>query len=273
MTDPDAVLQRMRAAWSRIEDWLAQHSPETHEDLRPPATDERLDAIEAEIGYALDPGVRALYRVHDGESWCTIPFEYYRWFHLDDAIAAWRGLDGDAGELEASFAKHVMSKPPGAVSLAFRERGWFPIGSDGCGNTLVVDHAPGPAGRRGQVTRIGTADWSESRGIEFPSVLAAVERLADALVLGAYAVDEDGDIYRDESYTVARFENAMDSRGVPPDAPERSGLHTLLENLDATGDEIVAFAITAALEVYSDHPTDERYEEIVALLRDLAPSG
>ncbi|MFI0372647.1 SMI1/KNR4 family protein [Actinomadura sp. 1N219] len=66
MSDHADGVERLAAAWSRIETWLRAHAPASAALLRPPAGDADLAAAEAAMGVALPPTLAAWYRIHDG---------------------------------------------------------------------------------------------------------------------------------------------------------------------------------------------------------------
>ncbi|PSC76399.1 F-box SKIP16 isoform A [Micractinium conductrix] len=61
------LVTRARHAWRAIEQWTAQHCPAIRASLRPGASESQLEETEQQLGYALPPALRVLYRVHDGQ--------------------------------------------------------------------------------------------------------------------------------------------------------------------------------------------------------------
>lgn len=63
-------IQRVQAAWARIEQWLAEHAPLSHRSLLPPAPEEQIDAADAELrrqlGFGLPLELVALWRLCGG---------------------------------------------------------------------------------------------------------------------------------------------------------------------------------------------------------------
>jgi cell wall assembly regulator SMI1 len=60
-------VHRIQEAWKRIEQWLSVNFPEALQQLRPPATDREIAAVEAEINLELPEVVKASFKIHDGE--------------------------------------------------------------------------------------------------------------------------------------------------------------------------------------------------------------
>ncbi|WP_019631198.1 SMI1/KNR4 family protein [Actinomadura atramentaria] len=63
--DADGV-ERLVAAWGRIESWLRAHAPASGALLRPPAGEADIAAAEAAMGVELPATLAAWYRIHDG---------------------------------------------------------------------------------------------------------------------------------------------------------------------------------------------------------------
>lgn len=59
---------RALRAWRQVEDWAQQHFPAVAASLRPGASEDALDAVQAELGFRLCPALRVIYRVHDGQA-------------------------------------------------------------------------------------------------------------------------------------------------------------------------------------------------------------
>ncbi|GLC42449.1 hypothetical protein PLESTF_000813600 [Pleodorina starrii] len=61
-------LGRAVRAWTTIKGWLAANMPEILATLRPGLSEAEACAIESELGFALPPALKVLYRLHDGQS-------------------------------------------------------------------------------------------------------------------------------------------------------------------------------------------------------------
>ncbi|KAL4458786.1 hypothetical protein ABPG75_013651 [Micractinium tetrahymenae] len=58
---------RALRAWRLVEDWTAQHFPAVAASFGMGASEAELDAAEQQLGFALPPALRVLYRVHNGQ--------------------------------------------------------------------------------------------------------------------------------------------------------------------------------------------------------------
>ncbi|WP_409055111.1 hypothetical protein [Streptomyces sp. SYP-A7185] len=63
-------IQRVRAAWTRLEQWLARHAPLSHRSVLAPASEEEIGAADAELrrqlGFGLPAELVALWRLCGG---------------------------------------------------------------------------------------------------------------------------------------------------------------------------------------------------------------
>lgn len=135
---------------------LVVERPDLRDAVRPPASEADLDRLEALVGASLPGELRELYRQHDGQTYDGPGFFLdWMWLPVADVereIRGWREQD------EAAFDEadeNLVSDTAGAVSEVYWNPMWLPVASDGGGNFLVVDLAPGPAGTRGQVVNAG----------------------------------------------------------------------------------------------------------------------
>ncbi len=151
--------------WARIEAWLAGHNPALHRSLRPPAAGADLAALEAAVGAGLPADFRDSWRVHDGTGDvegnlvpardapgdvygnATMPGGYYLMpcSEIASEWQSWKRL-ADVGE----FAGRE-SRGGRGVQRAWWHPGWVPFASNGGGDSICLDLAPGPGGTAGQV--------------------------------------------------------------------------------------------------------------------------
>jgi len=143
--------------WARFERQLAHHAPTLLDALRPPADNDALDGLARAVGQPLPEAFRTLYRVHDGQSdGFAGVFFGLRFLPVAEAAmehARWAALLTEDPTLVDDI--DVTASPAGAVRAVYAHPGWVPFASDGAGNHLAVDLAPGPAGVPGQVISFG----------------------------------------------------------------------------------------------------------------------
>jgi cell wall assembly regulator SMI1 len=144
----------MRAIWSRLERWAAEHIDGTL-DLRPGCREGDLDALEAELGCHLPVDFRSFYLIHDGqESGADFGLIYgLPVLPIDQVTANWRMWS----EIADSWTDHEHERCLSGerIQPLYANRGWVPFTHDWGGNHLGVDLAPGPTGLVGQVINFG----------------------------------------------------------------------------------------------------------------------
>ncbi|OAR22076.1 hypothetical protein A8W25_29910 [Streptomyces sp. ERV7] len=134
------------AVWEDIERWYAAQGA-AHLIL-PPATDEQIASVESTLGLQLPEEVKASLRRHDGSADGGWPKG--RLLSCDGILsetAVWRDLLAD-GTFDDLKDFHSGGK---ALKAGWWNTGWVSVDADGAGNGSVLDLAPGPEGKVGQV--------------------------------------------------------------------------------------------------------------------------
>jgi len=180
-------------AWPRLERFLAAHLPALLADLAPGASEADLDALAKKTGLDLPASTRAFYRAHDGQrgaaSGLFLGMEFLSTSAAGEEWGRWTSLLKDDPTLAQEIV--VTAQPEGAVQAVYAVPGWIPIASDGAGNHLAVDLAPGPKGTAGQVISFGTDE--ATRYVLAPSPLHLIAWCADALEAGTAIVAPEPD--------------------------------------------------------------------------------
>ncbi len=174
-------------SWDRIERWLAANFLKAFETLRPPASVEALDALEARVGRTLPADFRASYLIHDGQDDYGMGVLFgtplmpiiedhdgIHWQYEHRVEHKWEGLQ--AYEFDWTFY------PPGAIREALSGPGWVPFYWAGGRDYLGIDLDPGPNGVVGQVIPFGVE--AEFRPVLAPSFAHLLEDVADELEAG-----------------------------------------------------------------------------------------
>ncbi len=179
-------------AWPRLERALAAHAPAVLADLAPGADAAALADLATQTGLTLPESLRAYYAAHDGQRG-DAPGLFFGLYALSAEAAGtewanWTSLLRDDPSLNETIA--VTAQPEGAVEAVYAHPGWLPIASDGAGNHLAVDLAPGPQGTAGQVISFGTDE--PVRRVLAPSVRHLVAWMAQALETGTVTATDDG---------------------------------------------------------------------------------
>lgn len=181
------------AAWTRFERALDARLPALHAALAPPSGADALAALADTAGAALAEAAAALYARHDGQR-SPAPGLFFGLHFLSAAEAArewqrWADLLADQPEIIHEVT--VRAHPEGAVQPVYASAAWLPFASDGAGNHLALDLAPGASGTPGQVITFGPDE--AVRYVLAPSVAAFLDACADALETGRAEAAADPD--------------------------------------------------------------------------------
>jgi cell wall assembly regulator SMI1 len=161
-------------------DWLRRYAPEVAGQLRPPAGEADLDALEARLGQRMPEDVRALYLLHAGQtSQLCLGVVYGLEFHTLSEVASewneWRELREAAGYDPTDHDASEGVFEPGVVHTAYTTPGWIPLFRvPGRADFLGVDLNPLPGGTYGQVINFGRDE---------PRKYAAFPRLEDLFAM------------------------------------------------------------------------------------------
>ncbi|WP_128374612.1 SMI1/KNR4 family protein [Streptomyces cavernae] len=172
-------------SWSRIEEWLREHAQAAYASLPPAASAEAIRAAERACGIDFPPDVVASLARHDGSPECLLPGNY--------------GLLG-AARIAEDYGLRIRLTLPGLPgSSRYWQSSWLPLASNGAGDSLFVETAPGE--RSGRLGRHSHDDGGRfDDGLQYLSLDSLLSWTARALSEGSVTdlldwvltTDEDG---------------------------------------------------------------------------------
>lgn len=204
---------------SGIEDylsWLARTAPAVAAQLRGPAAEADLDALEAHIGFELPPDVRTLYRRHDGQAedhlgigavyglvWLPVAKIIKRW-------DSWHEVRSAPNYDPAQYDPYEDVFVPGVVKQAYTRPGWVPLFNFGTtADCFGVDLDPDPDGHNGQVINFGrdeTKKYAAANNVdEFLGLLAHWGAAETAGAEAGAAADHVEDLFAPGALLFNRF--------------------------------------------------------------------
>jgi cell wall assembly regulator SMI1 len=193
--------QAMNELWNRLKSWLSANAPELLADLRPGATSDELDELEAHLGVELPIDLREFLQLVNGLP-SNVSYEFY-WGNLcsvEGIIDAW---DCHIQEwLEESAENPEYESIPGIKDGWVNSR-WIPVVEQDGPNFLCVDLDPTPDGTLGQV--ISVYHDADDHSIEASSFGDWLEQVVDRLESGEIffskkwkrLMDEDNALYEE----------------------------------------------------------------------------
>lgn len=142
----------MNDLWKKLEAWLAVNAPFCLSNLKQPASDNELDALEQSLGLTLPEDFKEFLKIHNGQSG-TGPslFEQGRLLGTTDILIEWQTWDKllQSGEFEEDH-----SAPSPEIKAGWWRPGWVPFLSNGRGDHLCLDMDPTTIGTHGQVIEV-----------------------------------------------------------------------------------------------------------------------
>lgn len=180
-------------SWTRIEAWLARHTPRTFAALAPPAQQSAIAAAEQVVGQPFpEPLVESLLRHNGTGDYALLP-PFWSLLEVQHIAGAWQTRMKIYGD---ELAGAEEGDPDGEYGPWWHAH-WIPFASDGGGDYLIIDQRR--YHRRG---RIGNADHETACSFaphpmwaSLPALLAATATaLETGEVVNGYqpvAVDDD----------------------------------------------------------------------------------
>lgn len=231
-------------SWQRIDRWLKKHYTELAEQMGSPATKADLCAFEADLGFQLPSDVRLSFCTHDGQEldvigtdtivtgifgpgvffgaillsleaaaveqqvWCNVASLLKRYTAYYSTLSALQKSFDAKSERVIEWLGHQASVPAGAIHCTYAHPCWLPLVTDGSGNNISVDLAPGPAGRWGQIILCGR-DF-DTKYVVAPSWAAFLAQFADDLENGKHLVLSSAS----SSVDSIGYDGAVDDNGI-----------------------------------------------------------
>ncbi len=144
-------------SWDIIHDWLGRHHPGMLSELRGPADEAALKALEKRIGLILPDDFKTSCRIHNGSNEMSGPLIGLPLMPLSVIGDNWEMWASIADEDNQDIDEECRSHPPLAVKRVYANRKWIPFAGDGQ-NYVAIDFDPGPTGKSGQVINSGRDD-------------------------------------------------------------------------------------------------------------------
>jgi len=170
-------VERVHAAWERIEKWYAEKNP----DYKLPAGAAVADitAVETHLGFALPEELKASLMRHNGAHY---------WLHIE-LLSAKRIKDEwsvRAGLVDNGTFDGCKGEENEFLQKSWFNKSWILIDTDCISNGACLDLNPGPKGKVGQI--IYFDHEMGPSGPRFPDFAAYLEDAADLLESGKYQV-------------------------------------------------------------------------------------
>jgi cell wall assembly regulator SMI1 len=192
--------ERVNKTWQRLRKWLSENFPPALENLRDPATEEAIAALESQIQMVLPNTLKESFKIHDGEMHHYPPgvlADGYWLMPLEQAFETWKQLKDLAAELFGTEDNPTQWRSQvedgiicikGAVKPLIGSPKWFPIANMNGDIIRFLDFAPPDGGTVGQIIEID-AEACQFQVIA-PSFLDYLEQYAADLEAGRYVLKD-----------------------------------------------------------------------------------
>ncbi len=151
----------MKKQWEQLEAWLKTSNPALLDDLNPPASDAKIQALEKKIRVTLPTDFVECLKVHDGQrgqAECLFQSsEFLSSERILDEWTIWKDL-WDRGDFDDADAR----PEPGIQSTWWNPK-WIPFTYNGTGDHLCLDLDPAPNGQTGQIITLWHDDGSRNK--------------------------------------------------------------------------------------------------------------
>jgi cell wall assembly regulator SMI1 len=150
----------MEQTWQKFETWLANNWPEGLTSLNPPASDEQISRLEAQLGATLPADFVACLKVHNGQNGFSSVFDGVEFLSCEEIYSQWTVWKDllDGGEF-----KGISSEPDQGIKNDWWNSKWIPFTHNGGGDHLCLDLDPAVSGSVGQVITM----WHDMGAREF----------------------------------------------------------------------------------------------------------
>ena len=138
----------MEQTWQKFEKWFSQNWPEGLSCLNPPASDEQISVLEAQLDTKLPTEFVACLKVHNGQNGFASIFDGMEFLSCEEIYSqwsVWKGL------LDGGDYKGITSVPDQGIKSDWWNPKWIPFTHNGGGDHLCLDLDPSSPGSVGQV--------------------------------------------------------------------------------------------------------------------------
>lgn len=161
----------------RLEAWFASHRPRAHASFRPPATDEQIEHLRAELGVEAPADLISLLTWHDGQ---------------EDDAPAFQHNRGLLGTMEILEDRLMYDELLEAGDIRHWDPGWIPVLRSWGGDVLCIDATGSRRGVVGELFVRSSED--ELFAPEYPDLRTWLAVYVETLEAGLWA-DEGGDVH------------------------------------------------------------------------------
>ena len=173
------TVERVNKAWDRIEVWYQKNAPKW--ELPKGATDEEIDDLAAHLKVTFPEELRVSLKRHNGTEdgqWARVSLNSTK--RIKSEWNTWTDL------LKEGLFDDSTVESDGTYQAKYWCESWVPIDANGGGDGYIMDLAPGPKGKIGQILFLDHEEGPS--GPKYPDYAGYLENIAEKLEKGNYTV-------------------------------------------------------------------------------------
>ena len=151
-------------SWNTYKEMLFEKMPQLSETLNEGASAKDISGAENTIGVRFPEYLKELYLTNNGddnEAMCGMIMGLH-FLSLDSLLNEWMGLKKIADDPKINNSGSFSSTPMASIKRCYADAKWIPFCTDGSGNFIGIDLAPGPNGKAGQIINFGRDEGNKA---------------------------------------------------------------------------------------------------------------
>ena len=151
-------------SWNTYKELLFEKMPHLSETLNEGVSAKDLKSAESQMGLTFPEYLKELYLTNNGddnEAICGMIMGLH-FLSLESLLNEWRGLKKIADDPKLNNNGSFSSYPMASIKRCYADAKWIPFCTDGGGNFIGIDLAPGPNGKAGQIINFGRDEGNKA---------------------------------------------------------------------------------------------------------------
>ena len=151
-------------SWNAYKEALFEKMPQLSETLNEGVSNKDIKAAQAKMGLNFPEYLKELYLTNNGddnEAICGMIMGLH-FLSLESLLNEWMGLKKIADDPKINNSGSFSSTPMASIKRCYADVKWIPFCTDGSGNFIGIDLAPGPNGKAGQIINFGRDEGNKA---------------------------------------------------------------------------------------------------------------
>ena len=151
-------------SWNAYKEALFEKMPQLSETLNEGVSNKDIKAAQAKMGLNFPEYLKELYLTNNGddnEAICGMIMGLH-FLSLESLLNEWASLKKIADDPKINNSGSFSSTPMASIKRCYADAKWIPFCTDGSGNFIGIDLAPGPNGKAGQIINFGRDEGNKA---------------------------------------------------------------------------------------------------------------